>query len=126
MAGKYEICFEPYERYGGSAPRVAKFSAPDDFTALKKVAEKCSLYVNEDEFFDSEAEALEAGYDESELEDLYIRDKTDIEDIVTAMTDCDGQDFIFYITRPDGSYLFDSGCDSGSDDWDEDDIPCDC
>ena len=116
---KYEICYESYERYGSGGVHKASFSAKADFEACKKIAEHCCLYVNEDEFFDSKEEALDAGYDESELEDLYIRDETEVDEIVKAMTDCDGQDFIFYIKRPDGSFLYDSGESSPDDDWDD-------
>lgn len=115
---KYEISYEIYERYEGGATSTARFSAEDDFEALKKVAEHLSLYVNDDEFFDSREEALEEGYDEDELEDLYIKGETDVDEIVTAMTDCDGQDYIYYIKRPDGSYLYDSG-ECSVEDWDD-------
>ena len=73
---KYKICWDVYNREGGQI-KTATFSAADDFEALKKVVERCNTYLNEDEFFDSKEEAIEAGYDESELDDLYIKDVTD-------------------------------------------------
>lgn len=116
--GKYKICWDVYDRGGGQI-KTASFSAADDFEACKKVVEHCGTYLNEDEFFDSKEDAIAAGYDESELKDLYIKGFTDVERIVDALMDSDGADFIFYIKRPDGSYLLESGEEPGDEDWDE-------
>lgn len=115
---KYKICWDVYNREGGQI-KTASFSATDDFDALKKVVEHCNTYLNEDEFFDSKEEAIAAGYDEGELEDLYIRDVTDVEKIVNDLMDSDGADFIFYIKRPDESYLLESGEEPSDEDWDD-------
>lgn len=115
---KYKICWNVYDR--GEGPiRTASFSAADDFEALKKVVEQCNTNLVEDEFFDSKEEAVEAGYDENEFDNLYIKGVTNVEKIVDDLMDSDGADFIFYIRRPDGSYLLEDGNDDWDEDWDD-------
>lgn len=117
--GKYEILYDTYERYGAGNLKKASFSAKDDFEALKKVAAHCGLYVQEEDFFETKEDAL-AKVGPEDLKYVYIRGLKDPEAIAKEMQSCDGQDFIFYIKRPDGSYLYDSGSspESFDDDWD--------
>lgn len=42
---------------------------------------------------------------------------TDVDSAIQAMTDSDGADFILYIKRPDGSYLYDSGVSAEEEEW---------
>lgn len=123
--GKYEILYETYERWEAGNLKKATFSAKDDFEALKKVAAHCGLYAQEDDFYETKEDALANGVSEEDLNSecryVYVRGLKDPERIASEMQNCDGQDFIFYIKRPDGSYLYDSGespedCD---DEWDD-------
>ena len=108
-AGKYKIRYEPYERYGGSSTKSASFSAKSDLDACKKIADKLGLYVDSEQI-NPDPEDID------ELMDEYGEVYTDVDSAIQAMTEEDGQDFIFWIKRPDGSYLYDSGAEE-EEDW---------
>lgn len=120
--GKYEILYNTYERFEPGNLKKATFSAKDDFEALKKVAAHCDLYANEDNFYETKEDALANDVSEEDLNDCfgcaYVRGLKDPETIAKELQNCDGQDYIFYIKRPDGSYLYDSG-ETAVEDWDD-------
>ena len=112
--GKYKIKYEPYEPYSGfgsGGTKSASFSAKSDLDACKKIAEKLQLYIYSEQI-NPDPEDID------ELIDEYGMVFTDVDLTIKAMTDSDGQDFIFWIKRPDGSYLYDSGIEEEEEeDW---------
>lgn len=115
--GKYSVSYEVYERYGSGGLKTAKFSANSDLEACKKIAEKLGLYVSPEEICLTPEEvenALSEGYEEDEL----YTSEEDVQRCIDEFTNSDGQDFIFWIKKPDGSFLYDSGI-AQDDDWDD-------
>ena len=116
--GKYTIYYEVYERYGSGGLKTDSFSANSDLEACKKIAERLSLYVEPEQICLNPAEineALESDYYE---EDELYTSEDDVQRCIDDFTDSDGCDFIFWIKRPDGSLLYDSGI-TADDDWDD-------
>ena len=133
--GKYTISYEGYERYGSGGVHTRSFKANDDFDAILKIKKHKigpifgMLIVKDGIVYDS--------YDEDnyKLEDYLadndyksFEDFVDSEDVTQTVEDVidrianangDGDDFIFYIKRPDGSYLYKDD-DGDDDDWDDD------
>lgn len=136
--GKYSISWEKYERYGSGGVHTKNFSAKDDFDAILKIKEHevgpifgYGILVGDDEFydeFDTESTSLKKVLADNDYEDFeeYKEDYnvfTSLDEILEHLTEDngDGDDYIFYIKRPDGTYLFkDEGADA-DDDWDDDD-----
>lgn len=136
--GKYEISYQEYERYKGSGVHTKKFSAKDDFDALVKIKKHgvgvlygLNMLVDEDTIFEAYEDeprllkdaAAEGGYKSIEV---YKSDFTIISSVEDALdwiedSDGDGEDYIFYIKRPDGTYLFKADGVDADDDWDDDD-----
>lgn len=129
MADKYEIKYEVYDRYGSGGIKKAVFSAADDWEALKRVCGKLSLYDEPSQICYTAEEKqikiqeliangdIEEGTPPEEIR-IWTRGEDNPEDVASMLQDCDGQDFIFYIKRPDGSLLYDSGADEcDSEDW---------
>lgn len=108
--GKYQVSWEKYERYYSGGVRTASFFATSDIQALKKIAERLLLYVDSEQI-DPDPEDFE--YLMNEYGKIY----TDVDSAIQAMTDSDGADFILYIKRPDGSYLYDSGVSAEEEEW---------
>lgn len=113
VAGNYEVKYDYYNRYGGDI-RTITFTADSDLKALLTVLDKCNLYLERDSIYmdDEEKQAARDNGEEEEAIEYFSYDNPDIvNNIINAIEEQngDGCDFIFYIKRPDGSLLFDSG-----------------
>ena len=140
--GKYEISFEVYERYSSGGFRTKKFTAKNDMEAFKKISQKgvgifegCLIEVDgkiwsedletyipvsnlelndEDEIVKSDPE-IDPG-DWLEGCKVYRNVESILEELDSS--NGDGTDYILYIKRPDGSYLYQGEWDD-DDDWDD-------
>lgn len=136
--GKYEISYEEYERYDGGGVHTKRFSAKDDFDALIKIKKHgvgvlygLNMLVDEDTIFEAyedEPRLLKDAAAEGEYRSIEEY-KSDF-DIISSVEDAlswiegsngDGEDYIFYIKRPDGTYLFKTDEAEADDDWDDED-----
>lgn len=116
--GKYAFRVDVYDRYN-SYTKTIKLSAKDDVEALRKYLDKSWLgpisVEDPRQVVPTEAEeaALRAEYP---YEDVF---KT-VQDVLDKleMGNGDGCDFVYYIQRPDGSYLYKSDCEEDEEDWD--------
>lgn len=137
--GKYEISYEEYERYSSGGVHTKRFSAKDDFDALIKIKKHgvgvlygLNMLVDEDTIFEAyedEPRLLKDAAAEGEYRSIEEY-KSDF-DIISSVEDAlswiegsngDGEDYIFYIKRPDGTYLFKTDEAEADDDWDDDEI----
>lgn len=137
VPGKYTICYNSYERYGSGELHTKSFSAKDDLDAILKIKKHevdpihgLAILIDDNTIYDEfygEPQSLEDAADASGFESVEdYKDEIDIvssiEEILESIEDKngDGGDYIFYIKRPDGTYLFKAdGVDVDSD-WDDD------
>lgn len=138
--GKYEISYEAYERYGSGGVHTKRFSAKDDFDAIVKIKKHrvgiiydLSILIDEDTIFESytnelkslKAVAAEHGYKSIEEYKTDFGIISSVEEALECLegSNGDGDDYIFYIKRPDDTYLFkaDYVDEDEDDDWDTDD-----
>lgn len=135
VPGKYTISYNSYERYGNGELHTKSFSAKDDFDAILKIKKHeidpihgltiliDDVTVYED--FVGEPMSLEDAVAEGDFESIedykdYYNPVSSVIEVIERIEESngDGGDYIFYIKRPDGTYLFKAdGVDVDSD-WD--------
>ena len=91
---KYKFCYAEYVPFAACRQHTVSFEAADDLDALKKFIAKYSMLgpCSKAQSVKGVLKELKAG-------------------------NGDGCDFVYYIKRPDGTYIFDSG-EVPMDDWD--------
>lgn len=135
VPGKYTICYNSYERYGSGELHIKNFSAKDDFDAILKIKKHevdpihgltiliDDVTVYED--FIGEPMSLEDAVAEGDFESIeeykeYYNPVSSVIEVIERIEESngDGGDYIFYIKRPDGTYLFKAGGADIDGDWD--------
>lgn len=103
-AGKYTVSWEKYERFSSGGVHTKSFSAKDDLDAILKIKKHVVGPIY--------------GFNILVFEPL-----TSVESILEYVEDANGDDndYIFYIKRPDGTYLFKTDDADADDDWDDED-----
>lgn len=137
-AGKYTVSWEMYERFSSGGVHTKSFSAKDDLDAILKIKKHrvgpiygLNILVDDTtvyEGYDQEPKTLEDAVADSGCDNVeeYKEDfepLTSVEDILEYVEGAngDGDDYIFYIKRPDGTYLFKADDADADDDWDDED-----
>lgn len=136
VPGKYTISYNSYERYGNGELHTKSFSAKDDFDAILKIKKHeidpihgltiliDDVTVYED--FVGEPMSLEDAVAEGDFESIkdykdYYNPVSSVIEVIERIEESngDGGDYIFYIKRPDGTYLFKADGVDVDGDWDD-------
>ena len=139
-AGKYEVCFEEYDRGYSSNVRTKRFTAKSDLDAFIKLVKHSVgpfggwLIEDNGKIYDPDneemvdASGLELDDDGCVTADCPLGDYWEgsrvystVEDVIKELdsSNGDGCDYIFYIKKPDGSMLY--GDENSVSDWDDED-----